>query len=221
MSGTERIVDVNVAEVGKLFAKLLAVLFLARFETGVLEQHALAVLKRGNLAVSVLAHEVGSERHLIVKQLVKTDCDGPKRELLGVVLLRLFDVGGFGGCLLVLGQSFDGFLFLFGKTETFGEDVVRLAEVRAKNYLRAVLHQVLDGGKRAHDSVLVRDVSVRVERHVEVATHKNLFALYVYVSYSLFVHNLLLVYFGLLLYCSFLPVFSQVFSPRERISAVL
>ena len=88
-------------------------------------------------------------------------------------------------------------------------------------YLRAVLHQVLDGGKRAHDSVLVRDVSVRVERHVEVATHKNLFALYVYVSYSLFVHNLLLVDFGLLLYCIFLPVFSQVFSPRERISAVL
>ena len=62
--------------------------------------------------------------------------------------------------------------------------------MRAKNDLCAVLHQIFDGGKRAHDAVFVGDLAV-LHRHVEIAPDENAFAFYVDIGNRLFVHDLI------------------------------
>ena len=181
MRGAEGVVDVDVTEIGELLAKLLAVLLLARVETGVLEQHALAVLERRDLLVSVLAHEVGGESNLAGEDLGKPVGDGLQGELLGVVFERFCDILRFCRLSLVLGESFHRLFLLLGESETGGEDVVGLPEVGAKDNLRAVLHQIFDGGKSAVDAVLVGDNAVH-HGDVEVHTGQTLFAFDVDVS---------------------------------------
>ena len=177
VSGAERVVYVHVAEIREFAAKIFAVLLLARFETGVFQKHALAVFKRGDFTV---------------QKFVEPIRDGAKRELFGILGFCLFDIFGFRCSLAFCGKSLDRFLLFFGKSETFCENVMRLAEVRTHNHFRAVLHKILDRGKRAHDSVLVGDTTVLVKRNVEITTDKYFLALNVYVSDSLLIHNELL-----------------------------
>ena len=192
VSGAERVVYVHVAEIREFAAKIFAVLLLARFEAGVFQKHALAVFKRGDFSVCVLADKVGCKRDFTVQKFVESVRDGAKRELFGILGFCLFDIFGFRCSLAFCGKSLDRFLLFFGKSETFGENVVRLAEVRTHNHFRAVLHKILDRGKRAHDSVLVGDTTVLVKRNVEITTNKYFLALNVYVSDSLLIHNELL-----------------------------
>lgn len=81
--------------------------------------------------------------------------------------------------------------FLFVKTETFGENVVRFAHVGAKDNFCAVVYEILDGGKCAVDTVFVGDNAVN-HRNVEVATNQTLFALDVYVADCHFAIDILL-----------------------------
>ncbi len=50
--------------------------------------------------------------------------------------------------------------------------------MRAKNYLRAVLSQLVYRGQSRSDTVVVGDFAV-FQRYVEVNAHQHLFALYV------------------------------------------
>ena len=181
MRGAECVVDVDVAEVRELSAKLLAVLLLTGVEAGVFEQHALPVLEGCDLGVRVLAHEVGGERHLAGEDLRQPVRDGLQRELLGVVFEGFCDILRLCRFSLAFGESLHRLFLLLGEAETGGEDVVGLAEVGAKDHLRAVIHQIFDGGQRAVDTVLIRDHTVD-HGDVEVHTGEALFAFDVDVS---------------------------------------
>lgn len=191
VSGAECVVHIDVAKVRELPAKLLAVLFFARVKTGVFEQNALAVTECGDLCVRVLAHEVGCKSDFPGEDLRKTVGNGLERELLGVVLERLCDV--FLLCLLlfVRRKSLNRLLFLLGETEAGGEDVVRLSEVGAEDNLCAVVHEVLDGGKRTVDAVLVGDDAVN-HGDIEVNAGQTLLALDIDVLNCHFAHIFLL-----------------------------
>ena len=65
---------------------------------------------------------------------------------------------------------------------------MRLAHMGAKYDLCAVLHQIFDGGKRAHDAVFVGDLAV-LHRNVKIAPYENFFAFYFNVGNRLFVHD--------------------------------
>ena len=134
MRGAECVVDVDVAEVRELSAKLLAVLLFTGVEAGVFEQHALPVLERRDLGVSVLAHEVGGEGHLAGEDLRQPVRDGLQRELLGVVFEGFCDILRLCRLSLAFGESLHRLFLLLGEAETGGEDVVGLAEVGAKPY---------------------------------------------------------------------------------------
>ena len=58
----------------------------------------------------------------------------------------------------------------------------------AENDLRAVLHQIFNGGKRALNTIFVGDHAV-FHGNVEVASHEDFLAFHVDVSYGFLVHN--------------------------------
>ena len=63
---------------------------------------------------------------------------------------------------------------------------LRLAEVRAKDYLTAVGDKLLNGGEGCNDSVFVGD-NAAFKGNVKIATNENALAFYVNVIYCLFV----------------------------------
>ena len=181
VSRSERVIDVYVAEIRKFLAEFLAVFLLARLKTGVFEQHAFAVAERRYLLVCVLTDKVGRKRDFAGENFGKSVRNGFQRKLLGVVFERLFDIFLRSGGALAFGQRFNRLLFLLGEPEPGGENVVRLAQVRAKYHLRAVVHQVPYGGKCAVDAVFVGNHAVN-HRHVEIDSRQTLFAFDVDIS---------------------------------------
>lgn len=66
------------------------------------------------------------------------------------------------------------------------------AQVRAENDFCAVLHQILDRGKRTLNAVFVGDPVVLIQRHIEINAHQAAFALDVDVRNGLLVHSVYL-----------------------------
>ena len=184
---SERIVHVDVAVARQRLHEIGILLFLALMEAQVFEQDALALFTRRDFLFRVLAHDVGREGHLSAQKLAQTSGDGRQTELLDV-LLRLFERFRRRGGLFRFGQGRDLRLLLLVQFELRVEHVVGLAHVRAEDHLRAVLHEVLDRGQRADDSVFVRDRPV-LHRNVEVASDEDSLALYVYVFYRFLIHK--------------------------------
>ena len=187
----ESVVDIDVAIGSELTAELFASALLLRIETQILEQHALSALACGDLRLRVLADDVLCERHFAAEQLVEPVRNRLEREFDGIVLERLGDVRLCRGGSLVLGKSLDRLLFLLGQTDLCAENAVRLAHMRAKDDLCAVLHQIFDRRQRADDASIVGDYAV-LHRDVEVHSDEAALAVDVYVSDCHLVHSYLL-----------------------------
>ena len=80
MSGAERVVDVDIAERGKLRGEPVVVLRLARLEADVLEHDDVARFERRDRSLRALAHDVGGETDLRAGQLGETIGDRSQRE---------------------------------------------------------------------------------------------------------------------------------------------
>lgn len=191
VSRAECVVDIDVAEVCKLSAKVFAVLLFACIETSVFKQNDLAVFESGNFVVSVFANQIGCKCDFAGEMLGEFVRNGLESEFLLIVFESFCNIFCFCSRLLGFGKSFNSLLFLLVEAETFREDVVRLAHVRAKDHFCAVINEILDGGKSAVDAVLVGDNTVN-HRHVEVTTHQTLFAFDVYVADCHFAIDILL-----------------------------
>ena len=110
---------------------------------------------------------------------------------------------GSGQCLCALADNVSSELHF--KAQLLGEILrnglegefrleltLRTTEVRAKDDLRLVVKQVLDGGQRTDDALRVRDVALAVKRHVKVAADQHSLTGYVDVLYCLLaeiIHN--------------------------------
>ena len=184
----ECVVDVYVAEVCEFSAKVFAILFFARFETSVFKQNDFAVFECRDFCVCVVSHQIGCKRHFAGEMLCEFFRNRSEREFLLVVFKSFCDIFRFCSRLFFCGKRFNRFLFFLVETETFRENVVGLAHVRAKYHFCTVIDKILNGGKSAVDTVLVGDNSVN-HRHVEVTTNQTLFAFDVYVADCHFCHR--------------------------------
>ena len=162
-------------------------LFLALVETEIFKENAFAVPAVRHFLFRIVADDVGGERHFSAQQLVEPCRDGCERKLFDV-LFRLFEGFGRRRRLFRFGQSRDLGLFLFIQLHFCVEYVVGLAHMGAENDLRAVLHQIFNGGKSADDAVFVRDGAV-LHGNVEVASDEDFFAADIYVFYGFLVHR--------------------------------
>ena len=188
VSRSESVVDEDVAEGGELTAEFLVVALFFHMEARVFQKHAFAFLASLDFRLSVGTDHVFGKSDLAVQKLVEPVGDGLQGELHGIFRQRLSDGFGGRGAALFFGQGFDRLLFFLVQLDIVAENAVRLAKMGAKNDLRAVFHQILNGGKSAHYTVVVRDNAV-LHGHVEVAPDQAALALHVYVSYGFLVHN--------------------------------
>ena len=191
----ERVVHIDIAIGSELFAEFGISPLFAGIETQVFEQYAFALFERRDFLFCVGTNDVGSESNFIVQKLVEPVRDRFQREFFEIAL-RLFDILGGSLSLIFRGQSLDRLFLLFIEFDLFVEDIVRLAHVRAQNDFRVVLHQVFDGGQRAHDAVFVGDLSV-LHRNVEVHADEHSLAAYIYIGDRLFIHDSYLLVFSL------------------------
>ncbi len=89
MGGAEGVVDIHLSQAGQIFAESGQVLGLFLAETGVLQQHNVAVLHGSHSGLGVLAHHVVvvGEDNVLAQQLAQTHSYGSQAELgLGTVL---------------------------------------------------------------------------------------------------------------------------------------
>ena len=167
--GVGHVHAVRPRQLGHLLGQLGVVFGLALFKAGILQQHDLAALQRGGLGLSVGAHHVVGQNHSLVQQLAQAGGHGLHAQL-GQGLLPL--LLGNGRLVLALLQ-----LLLFVALKG-GH---RLAHVGAGDDRRALLQQVLDGGQRGADTLVVGDDAAAVLGHgdVEVTAKQDLLALHV------------------------------------------
>ena len=184
----ECVVDVNVAEICEFAAEFFTVFLFACVETSVFQKDDFTVFERSDFLVGIFAYEVGCKSDFAGEMLCKFVCNGLQSELLGIVFERFCDIFCFCGRLLAFGKSLNCFFLLLVESETFGEDIVRFAHMRAKDNFCAVVNEIFDGGKCAVDTVFVGDYAVN-HRNVEVATNQTLFAFDVYVADCHFCHR--------------------------------
>ena len=154
-------------------AKAKIVLGLASVKANVLDQHAGAVLHSGDLCLCIVTDDVGCKCNLTVKLLAETVCNRLQGELYGIVLQCLCLELGSCCLALCLGHLVNLLLLLLIELEVGGEDCVGLTHVGGENYLCALVHQVLDGGECAYDSLIGGDHAV-LHGNVEIATDKYL-----------------------------------------------
>ena len=122
----ERIVNIDFSVVSECFAERFNVLFLFPVEAEVFKKYGFAVCKRVALCLCVGAYNVLCESNFAAEQLVEPCSDGSKSKFNGLFLARL-SLDGFGGSFACVNLLLVFFIELKG----FGEDGVRLAEVRA------------------------------------------------------------------------------------------
>ena len=140
MAGAEGVIHVGVGQRGQIPAELRQVLGLLLAETGVLQQHHIAVLHGGDSGLGVVAHDgVVIGKHNVLAQL-----------------------GGQGH-----GNG--------GQAELGLGAVLGLAQMAAQDDLRAIVDELLDGGQRRIDAVLVGDDAL-LHGDVEIAAHQHALA---------------------------------------------
>ncbi len=186
MSGAERVVHIHVAEGGERLAELGIPPLFAGGEAGVFEQDALAGFAGGDFCLRVRPDGIGGERHFIAEQFVEPVRDGLQGEFFDVAL-RLFDIGRGSGVALGFGKGLDCLLLLFVELDLIVEHIVRLTHMGAQDDLRALFHQVPDGGESADDAVFIGDLAV-LHRYVEIAADEDTLAFDVYIGDRLLVH---------------------------------
>ena len=174
MSGTERIVDINLGKRSKLFGKFRIVLFFSRIKSHVLDQNGVAAFQRGNFRFCVVSDDIGSKCHFAAEVFVKSLGNRLQREFFSVSK-RLFQQVRLGLGLLFRRKLFDFLFLLFVESEALGQHVMRLAHMGAKDDLAAFTEQIFDRGKRFDNPLVARDNTV-FEGDVEIASDKNFFA---------------------------------------------
>ena len=174
VSRTECVVYVNLCIGCKLLCKFCVVLFLSCIKTDVFEKNCLALFKSCDLCFCIGTDYILGKGYLAAEQFVKSVCNGFKGELF-LIVKSLFKKLRSCLCLLFSGELCNLFLFLFGKTEVLGKNVVGLTHMRAKYNLCALGEKILNGRKSLHYSLVTRDNAV-FERNVKVASYKYLLA---------------------------------------------
>ena len=140
-----------------------------RFDAGE-EKNSFACVHSSDLSLCIFANDIGSESNLAAEVFVETVSNGLKAEL-GLVLASLCKKFCSCSCLFFCRESFHFLLFLLGKTEAFGKNVVGFAHVRAKNYLCALTEKIFDGGKCFNSLLLLLGEAEALGEYAVGLTH--------------------------------------------------
>ena len=149
MSGAESVVDEDIGQVSQSLAQLGIVLGLTLDETGILQQHHIAVVQSGGLCLGILAGHIGSHDDFLAQQLAQPVGDNFQAQLRLPLALGLAHMGAQDDLSAVLDQVVDGGQsgdnpLVTGNFSIFGGDI----EV-------AAAQNALAGYIDVHDGLLV------------------------------------------------------------------